>query len=57
VNLVVDERAVAGAVVSLKARRSENPVPAELGEVDGERIATTALLGCRLVAVQVRRQR
>jgi len=56
VDLVVDERAEPGAVVGLEAGRCEHPVPAELAEVDGERVAAAARLRRRLVTVEVRRR-
>ena len=56
-DLVVDERADAGAVVGLEACRREHPVPAELWEVYGERVATAALFWSSLVTVEIWRRR
>ena len=53
--LVVEERAVAGAVVGRVAARNDDEVPAERLEVDDERVAAAALLGRVFVAVEVER--
>ena len=51
--LVVQERTVAGTVVSRVAARHDDEVPAERLEVDDQRVATASLLGTVFVAVQV----
>ena len=53
VALVVEEGTFAGAVVGRVALRDDDPVPAELLEVDDKRIAAAAALSAALVAVQV----
>lgn len=47
-----DVRALAGAVVGLVLLGRDDPVPAELDKVHGERVAAAAPLGRRLVAVE-----
>lgn len=55
VALVVVEGTFAGAVVGRVALRDDDPVPAELLEVDDERVAAAAALGAVLIAVKVDR--
>jgi len=43
--------------VRLESGRSENPVPAELAEIDRERITTASLFGRAVVTVEVSRRR
>lgn len=53
VALIVVEGTFAGAVVGRVAFRDDDPVPAELLEVDDERVAAATALDAVLIAVKV----